>query len=283
MFTGLGTVGRLGQGVVGWGGRQVSSLRRTAEKRDLVIQSEAELNRQLSQIITCLSEAISIYVKLCKAISSQLFFPQRLPSHPSEGGLGAPKPIRPILVQPGTPLVRLWYTLKPQKRSMVPGFGTPGTPCGRGVGGWPRRMSLGSALPFASKPNQGKSKWIKLNQAKNPEACCLESGVSRPGCRPGRLARDQQAVPPEKESVSFRHLPNQIEPFRSIKCFWRQISVSDPDQTGPKQGMMLRIAAILEGHGECEAVPILVRRIARLLSRCWRRWFTPFLECPQPV
>ena len=64
----------------GWGGCQVSSLRRTAEKRDSVIQSEAELNRQLSQIITCLSEAISIYVKLCKAISSQLFFPQRLPS-----------------------------------------------------------------------------------------------------------------------------------------------------------------------------------------------------------
>src|SRR5438067_19070 len=44
-------------------------------------------------------------------------------------------PIRPILVRPGTPLVRLWYTLKPQIRSMVPGFGTPGTPCGRGVGG----------------------------------------------------------------------------------------------------------------------------------------------------
>ena len=80
MFTGLGTVGRLGQGVGGVGGSQVSSLRRTAEKWDSVIQSEAELNRQLSQIITCLSEAISSYVKLCKAISSQRFFPQRLPS-----------------------------------------------------------------------------------------------------------------------------------------------------------------------------------------------------------
>src|SRR5437764_6140385 len=64
-------------------------------------------------------------------------------------------PIPPILVRPGTRLVRLWYTLKPQKRSMVPGFGTPGTPCRGGVGGWPRRMSLGSALPFASKPHQG--------------------------------------------------------------------------------------------------------------------------------
>src|SRR5438270_1366816 len=138
----LGRWDGLDRGWWGWDGCQVSSLRRTAEKRDSVIQSEAELNRQLSQIITCLSEAISLYVKLCKAISSQLFFPQRLPSHPSEGGLAAPKPIRPILVRPGTPLVRLWYTLKPQKRSMVPGFGTPGTPCGR-VGGWPRRMSLG--------------------------------------------------------------------------------------------------------------------------------------------
>src|SRR5205823_6376793 len=59
----------------GGGGCQVSSLRRTAEKWDSVIQSEAELNRQLSQIIICLSEAISIYVKLYKAISSQLFFP----------------------------------------------------------------------------------------------------------------------------------------------------------------------------------------------------------------
>src|SRR5437016_11006254 len=89
MFTGLGTVGRLEQGVGWWRGSQVSSLRRTAEQRNSVIQSEAELNRQLSQIITCLSEAISSYVKLPKAISSQLFFPSGCrvktePNHPSE-------------------------------------------------------------------------------------------------------------------------------------------------------------------------------------------------------
>ena len=43
---------------------------------------------------------------------------------------------------------------------------------------------------------------------------------------------------------------------------------------------MLRIAAIVEGHGECEAVPILVRRIAQTLAPSLVPWVHPVLRVP---
>jgi hypothetical protein len=43
---------------------------------------------------------------------------------------------------------------------------------------------------------------------------------------------------------------------------------------------MLRIASIVEGHGECEAVPILVRRIARTLDPSLVPVVDPVLRVP---
>jgi hypothetical protein len=43
---------------------------------------------------------------------------------------------------------------------------------------------------------------------------------------------------------------------------------------------MLRVAAIVEGHGECEAVPILVRRIARSLDPGLRVSVHPVIRVP---
>src|SRR5438128_12140896 len=43
---------------------------------------------------------------------------------------------------------------------------------------------------------------------------------------------------------------------------------------------MVRIAAIVEGHGECEAVPILIRRIARNLDPELTPLVYPVLRVP---
>ncbi len=43
---------------------------------------------------------------------------------------------------------------------------------------------------------------------------------------------------------------------------------------------MIRIAAIVEGHGECEAVPILVRRIAQILDPALVPLVHPVLRVP---
>ena len=43
---------------------------------------------------------------------------------------------------------------------------------------------------------------------------------------------------------------------------------------------MLRIASIVEGHGECEAVPILVRRIAKTLDPSLAPVVHPVIRVP---
>ena len=133
----------------------------------------------------------------------------------------------PDLVRPGTPLVRLWYTLKPQKRSMVPGFGTPGTPCGRGVGGWPRRMSLGSALPFPSKPNQDKES----------EAIGGYPKLSEP-TRTLKMFLQCLLVSSHRKILTYDNLQQPTTTYNSLKIFLAPdlcLTRSRPNRTKPEQ------------------------------------------------